>query len=670
MVSPLNLKSFEVNRFAQLKTPILIETKGNMAQIKDVIAGQGHNAAPGHLISGLFDIEFENKLKLSDANLTVVQEAYDMRTRHLEVQLSAEAKYAEIEFDQWQQQLFLDLEAELNFEKNAAQMHSVFIRDAEVENNLRRLIVDRALKNIKITLETAKQQALPYRNQILDLSDQLNSEKGVTLQKRLQVIPLVSQYLDRQSEIIAKDEQVVISLEAILPLRVSMANMDTQIAYKDLAIANAQLSIAHQFVSLYASQLATANLQIQAMNTKAGVVPHKQAAITAKQATISTLLTAANTEKAAAEQQVQVRSHIETALGHEASAITTEGNLITARTTALTAEAKINIEKAKFFNARDRYVTAQTNLITAKEFWVKALEDKATEHETVQSAANILLLAEEDLDVEKKKLHDDKLDLKEYYDDVITAIKDTRIAQNNLLAARRDYFAEYVGTEEEDGLHALMQDTMDVSTKENGILDKLGEKNIELGKIADKEETDLIPAINSRLEALQGLLTEMENNQKFAVRLINAKIDRALLAEDRATAEELIADARVDMITAQNTLKGTQLGIRIAEIIGQSDVSEERATQMELTEALESTDRPLQWTAESAARTNDLERMMQNDLNNAEIALENAGKVAAAKVELAKTRAKEQHKRREMEHNFQMQAQVTTNLTHLLGATS
>ena len=659
-VSDKDLKSFEVNRLAQLKTPILQETKKNTTEFKDVIASQGHDGVPGHYYQGLWEIELDHKMKLTEVNTEVMREAVEMQAKRLESAMSAEEKRLQIEFDMWQQELFIALDAEIGADKHATQMHAINIRDASVENNLRKLIIEEAQKNIRVELEEARRQFIPHKNMILDERARLISAQELTLQKRIQVIPLLDTIISKQSDLLSLENELIDRLESLVHYKLLSSKSDEEIAYKDLEAAYVRLHIANRYLELYTKQQTTAELRQQLVQKQNEILQLRQTFQSESFETIARRMLVSEKESEVIAAEIEVREKRALALEHEGLAVEKAGEILDIKSELTDDEVAVLAENKLYLNARDELIKKQYDLIDAKSEYLDAVnlelekrksivaldQELATKESKRADARGVLLDAETDALASEYDLHNAKANR--------LAKENERISAQNLHISK---------------LVELIPEREALALKREGVAEKTKEKAGETEKLSTSEKEDLIPEIKARLAKLKEYVKEQEQSLPDERKLIEYQVKRALLTKDRAESDAIIAAARISMLRSQNELDLTKLSISLAERLGTLLLESERAAQTMTTVSLSEQKVPEQYQNEEEARNADHNRVLYSEEKSAEARKDTATSYHDAAREVTSRKSASRIDLEKARHDFSVRSKVTTNLTHLLGST-
>ncbi len=850
MIPEHELKKYEVHRWAQIKTPIMQEAVHSIGGLFAVVAEQGHNGLPGHFFEGMWQIERAHKSKLQDLNMQLMQEAVEMQTSAANLHYTMAAEYAQLEFDKWQQELFLELDKEFQWEKSQVQLQALEIRDRSIENDLRRIIIEEAKKNIALEYEALNRQLIAPKTAVLSKETELVAAQWETLQKKLQIIPMLEQYVDKQYLLLSKEGQVVDARFAVLPYKINMAEMDQQIADKDVQIALARVAIANRMVGIYSMEAVTAMLHKQAVALEYGIfdlrdqLTDRQYDVLAKRLeVIQKELQLIQMEEVLRSKESEVLSKEEAVLNKETERVAKEGELITAEgqtmakavqvlgkeQSLLSKEAEV-LNKKAWLLGRETILLASEQQTAAKDAQVIAKELELLQAQTGTIAAKVVvmgkevtLLAQEGVTIQKEgevlqkqatlltkekavlvkegavlskdadllaaeklthakepqvlskevelmsqeittlgkevTLLNREVDLvskeqvtvgKEeslinakvanialerniitaetslnvqrglYYDaqdalivakdaylaavealwpeyqKVITAEQNLRTAETqkhqsyrNLLSKMRDAITlennlmTAVGaTIQAEGLlntqklawynklKSLLPKKQSLITEKGVVQSETGNLSVEEQKIALKDTTQVLPAVQNRILALEALIAAQITAIEEEKRFLGNQIKRALLAKDRALADQAIDTARINMIRARNKLSLLDLDIQIAEQDGRFAVDAERVDQAMQTATLREDTITTRIDDEEAAVTADHNRILASEKSRVEVRLETGTDIADQRRSTDNTIASERVKVKKAEHNAQIKAKITQNLTHLLGSTS
>ena len=654
-------RSHEVNRFAQLKSPVLLETVGNIRDLSDSTAGRGHHAIPGHYWHTLMQIEHIHKLKLSEINMQVVKEVMDLLTGAFELDKNMDAERARIQFDLWQAELFSDLEREIGQDKSNAELGLLHIRDLSVENNLRRIIIEEALKNIRVELESAQREILPYRELVVNEADRLGTAKYATLEKRLQIIPLLERNMSRRAILVAKELDLVALLENLLPYRITMAELDRQISLKDWEIANARLYIARQYVALYAEQRTTIELREIVLTKRSELLELQKQLRTVRSETLDRRAIVLEKEAEVIEAQIAVREARGEALDQAGIVLDTQTELIGIQRQLLDKELEVLAENAKYIAARRVLIQKQDELLEAQEGYLDVLDQRLVAESGLLDEEGHLVVAEAARMLSQEQLLTLEVGNLNAERNVLTEMQARIGVEYRFLAARRDHL---------ELLETLVAAREEYLESREAIAEKTAERAEKSGDLAQKEETDLLPAIQDRLDKLTDHVSKQIEMLPFDTQLIEYQVRRGLLTRDRVESENRIANARLDMMRSQNQLALLKIAISLAEREGQVAYETTRMNEAMQTLTKAEAVLPLVHQNTEDTRDIDLETTLYERSRRAMLNEKTAAEYHKAAARAVRRKSDERIRIKKAEHDAQVKSKITNNLTHLLGSTS
>lgn len=652
-------KSYEIARFAQLKTPVHVETKKKIAQAKDEVAGQSHLAAPGHLAWMLMQAEHEHKMQLTEANLQVLEETQGMHNSWRQYELERDGEIARMEFDQWQQQLFLDLERENREAQLQREMDEVALTDMRTENRLRQIIIDEAQKQIQMELEEARQAVLPYRESVSHKEVELTGEQYITLQKRLEVIPHIKKFLEKQFDVVEARTELLGYQEELLPYRLQIAEWDLEIAEKDIEIAESRLYIAQRYTELYAAQMTTAELQKAAILKQYEIHEIRQQVQATQSETVQKLLQVVEKEAEVIAAEELVRDKRRQALEYEGIAIEKAGEVIDVQSELIDHELEILNKNQEFQNARHNLIDIQKSLIQKRHDYLDHIKDRRDKQiEVYQMETEIAEVNKRVIEAQEQFLEEDLKKIQA--ENVRMAAIEGRIEAQEATLEKRGVLDDVLRTTIDKQEYALGYE-IEAAEKQEDLADKRMQ-------VAETKQQKLLPAMHDRLDALTNLVnTQMKylDDQKD---LIKYQIKRSLLAEDRADAEKEISAARLGQIQAETSLQLFQTELQVEEEKLRASLEKVRASVAKtnassipgyLWSAAESAEDAQDANFEASQYGRDLRSKTNKDVNV---------DLYKERVNTIKSNMAEQINQRRAQHDAQVNAQITQNLTHLLGA--
>ncbi len=228
------------------KSDVMRGAGAAMAKIRDAAGSRGFLSVPGVFIEGMLDAETDLKLKLAEANLSLTKAELQRQLRWNESAVKDTVAQQRRLWDVERARVLNEFQAWASEVKRAYTMDSETVAQESITIDANRLILLNLKTGIEMERETLRQQVVAAGGDTFALERQLQDARLVTMDKRLELIPVIYEIIGVEQTILAERSGSLLSLERqkaaalgallqrktdeLVPLRRQMAEMETRYA--------------------------------------------------------------------------------------------------------------------------------------------------------------------------------------------------------------------------------------------------------------------------------------------------------------------------------------------------------------------------------------------------------------------------------------------------------
>ena len=325
--------SREQAKWIQEKEKVILEYSQQNKELSSAVAGRGFLVIPGFMYDVHNDLERGIKMKLSDVNFAILSDSIERELKQLGVDYDLAYKNASIVWEMTKQDLLGQWEQEHADIKRGME----FTEEALLRLNVAVQARNSILMTQKIAIEL---QAEDLRRQLAEKSADSSSyevalaqQKVLTATKKLDLIPILQQIVQAETELIGEKN-------ALLASKNTLITMTGGLLQYEAMLAQAKLEHVAATEDLIVAQNAVVVLEQALVALKLTAIPSMTALIDAKTSVVDSKdeLTTAKEELVAAQATVET---------YKERVLNAKANLVAAEYTVFPYEQALNTEMGK-----------------------------------------------------------------------------------------------------------------------------------------------------------------------------------------------------------------------------------------------------------------------------------------------------------------------------------
>jgi hypothetical protein len=267
-------------QFIRDKTKVMTNFFRECRALESAIAGRGFSFEPGFMYSFINNLEIDTKQKLSDINFQLLEQAVERELKEARIDYDIAFKTAVIAWELEKQELISAWAEELALLKMEDSQSENTVKRYAIEVGKRAIELINAKTAIALQIEAYQKQLAELDGQPTSYEVQLANAKLLTANKKLELIPYISQLISVEWNILDKDK----------------------------ILANKELVISAMLIQLAAKDVLIANKLNELINRKNDILSAEENLLTAK----TNLLTALNTKVDAEEDLITAEEAAQT----------------------------------------------------------------------------------------------------------------------------------------------------------------------------------------------------------------------------------------------------------------------------------------------------------------------------------------------------------------------
>ena len=252
-------------QFIRGKTKIITEFSRTCKALENSIAGRGFSFEPGFMYQTINNLEIDTKQKLSDLNYQLLEQAVERSLKESKLDYDLALKNAILAWELEKQELISDWSKELAQLKKEDVQSENLVKKYAIEVSRRAIDLITAKADIALQIETYQKQMADLDDQTAPYESQLAEAKILTANKKLEMIPYISQLISIEWDLLDKDKILANKELVISEMLIQLAGKDILIAGKTQELINKKgdILIAEQ------SLISAKNNLLTALNLKA-----------------------------------------------------------------------------------------------------------------------------------------------------------------------------------------------------------------------------------------------------------------------------------------------------------------------------------------------------------------------------------------------------------------
>ena len=252
-------------QFIRGKTKIMTEFSRENDVLENTVAGRGFSFEPGFMYHHLNNLEIDTKQKLSDLNFQLLEQAVERELKEAKIEYDIAFKNAVLAWELEKQELLSAWSQELVQLKREDSITENLVKNYAIEIGRRAIELITAKTVIALQIEEYQKQLAELDGQTASYEVQLAEAKLLTANKKLELLPYISQLISVEWDILDKD-RILANKELII------SAMLIQLAAKDVLIANKLselISKKHDIIAAEESLIIAKNNLLTVLGTKA-----------------------------------------------------------------------------------------------------------------------------------------------------------------------------------------------------------------------------------------------------------------------------------------------------------------------------------------------------------------------------------------------------------------
>lgn len=252
-------------QFIKGKTEIVTEFSRAHEELENSIASRNFSFKPGFMYNQINNLELDTKQKVSKLNFQLFEQALERDLKESKSTYDIAFKNALITWELEKQELISDWSEELSLLKKEDSQQENIVKKYAIEVGRRAIELITAKTAIEVQIEEYQKQMAVLDGQPASYEIQLAEQKILTANKRLELIPYISQLISLEWDLLDKDKIIANKELVISEMLIQLAAKDILIAGKTEELINKKGDILFAEQSLIAAK----NNLLTALNTKA-----------------------------------------------------------------------------------------------------------------------------------------------------------------------------------------------------------------------------------------------------------------------------------------------------------------------------------------------------------------------------------------------------------------
>lgn len=197
----------EAAQFRKGKSPIIAKYSDDHKKLFSAIAGRGFFFLPGYAYEAENDLELTAKQALSELNMTILKETIERELKQSGIDYDLAYKNALMAWEIEKQALMAAWDTELAGIKKGEAQDEETLNRLEIETAKRGTYLIEQKTAIELAAEAYKLQLAALDGATASYEVTLTSEKLLTAQKKLEIIPILQQIVAKEQEVIAAEKE-------------------------------------------------------------------------------------------------------------------------------------------------------------------------------------------------------------------------------------------------------------------------------------------------------------------------------------------------------------------------------------------------------------------------------------------------------------------------------
>jgi uncharacterized protein YacL (UPF0231 family) len=197
----------ETAQFRKGKSPIIAKYSDDHKKLFSAIAGRGFLSLPGYAYDLENGLELTAKQALSELSMKILGETIERELKQAGVDCDLAYKVAAIAWEIKKQALMAAWDKELAGIKNSEAQDEETLNRLEIETAKRGTYLIEQKTAIELAAEAYKLQLAALDGATASYEVTLTSEKLLTAQKKLEIIPILQQIVAKEQEVIAAEKE-------------------------------------------------------------------------------------------------------------------------------------------------------------------------------------------------------------------------------------------------------------------------------------------------------------------------------------------------------------------------------------------------------------------------------------------------------------------------------
>ncbi|MDY6893818.1 MAG: hypothetical protein SVO01_00145 [Thermotogota bacterium] len=252
-------------QFIRGKTKIMTEFSRERETLESAVAGRGFSFTPGFMYRIVNNLETDTKQKLSDLNFQLLEQAVERELRESKIDYDIAYKNAAVAWEIEKQELISDWSEELAQLKKEDSQQEDSVKKYAIEVGRRAIELIAAKSAIALQIEEYQKQMAELDGQTATYEGQLADAKILTANKKLEMLPYISQLISIEWDLLDKDKILANKELVISEMLIQLASKDVLIAGKTQELVNKKGDI----VTAEESLVSAKNRLLTALGTKA-----------------------------------------------------------------------------------------------------------------------------------------------------------------------------------------------------------------------------------------------------------------------------------------------------------------------------------------------------------------------------------------------------------------
>jgi hypothetical protein len=188
--------------YRKAKTPIIAKYQDDHTQLMSAIAGRGFTKMPGYAYDAENKIELAAKMGLSELNHKILSETIERELKQMGIDYDLSYKNAAIIWEIEKQSLMSLWDAELQGIKQGMAEEEEVLDQMAIEIAKRAIVLMEAKTTIEENMEAYRKTLVELDGSTAPYEVQLANAKLLTAQKKLELIPILTEILAKERELL------------------------------------------------------------------------------------------------------------------------------------------------------------------------------------------------------------------------------------------------------------------------------------------------------------------------------------------------------------------------------------------------------------------------------------------------------------------------------------